>query len=169
MPWIIGGLILFFLALPVALTKLPRGLKNKNPGNLRKMPPSPWKGLAPAELQTDKDFYVFADADGQPGEFWGVRALARTILNYQLQHKLTTPAAMISRWAPPVENVTEAYIFHVAADLGVAPEQPVNLAGDIDAHVKIVKAIIKHENGFNPYSSEMVSAAVSLAREGLAV
>lgn len=33
---------------------------------------------------------------------------------------------MISRWAPPVENHTEAYIRAVAADTGIDPDEPLD-------------------------------------------
>ncbi len=33
---------------------------------------------------------------------------------------------MISRWAPPSENHTEAYIRAVAADTGIDPDEPLD-------------------------------------------
>ena len=38
------------------MTRLPRGIRNRNPGNIRRSRDR-WKGLAPA--QTDPAFFVF--------------------------------------------------------------------------------------------------------------
>ena len=51
---------------------MPRGIRNHNPGNLRKSN-DPWQGLAPD--QTDPDFLQFESSK------WGIRALARTLIS----------------------------------------------------------------------------------------
>ena len=42
---------------------------------------------------------------------------------YRVRHGLRTIRKMISRWAPPSENHTEAYIRAVAADTGIGPDE----------------------------------------------
>ena len=69
-----------------------RGIRNHNPGNLRRSA-DPWQGLAPE--QTDKDFFQFTSAK------WGIRALARTLIAYQDKVGLKNIKQMIGRWAPP--------------------------------------------------------------------
>ena len=87
---------------------LPRGIRNHNPGNLRRSA-DPWQGLA-AE-QSDAEFFQFASAK------WGIRALARTLIAYQDRVGLKTIKQMIGRWAPPNENDTGAYVRAVGASV----------------------------------------------------
>ena len=77
--------------------KLPRGLRNCNPGNIR-ISTDKWLGLR--EEQTDKEFFQFEEMR------WGYRALIRTLQNYRRKHGLQTIAEMIGRWAPHTENNT---------------------------------------------------------------
>ena len=79
----------------------PRGIRNNNPGNLRRTD-DPWQGLA--ETQTDTEFFVFQSP------IYGIRALARTLIKYQDKHRLCTIRQLIGRWAPNTENDTVAYI-----------------------------------------------------------
>ena len=81
------------------IEKLPRGIRNKNPGNIKLG--TDWDGLA-AE-QTDPTFCIFDEA------VMGIRALMRILLTYRFTHKKTNVDSIISRWAPPSENNTEKY------------------------------------------------------------
>lgn len=131
----------------------PRGIRNHNPGNLRRSA-DPWQGLA--KDQNDAAFFQFAAAK------WGIRALARTLITYQDRHGLRTTRAIISRWAPPVENKTSSYIDHVAAQLGVGADEPLS-AHDHRTLRGLVEAIILHENGGQPYSPAEIDAGLLLA------
>ena len=53
---------------------------------------------------------------------------------------------MISRWAPPVENHTEAYIRAVAADTGIDPDEPLDTL-DPATMIPLAAAISRVENG----------------------
>ena len=53
---------------------LPRGLRNNNPGNIRRSKDN-WQGLAPE--QTDPDFFQFTAPE------WGYRALIKTLQTYR--------------------------------------------------------------------------------------
>lgn len=90
--------------------KLPRGLRNCNPGNIR-ITKDNWKGLRTE--QTDKSFFQFVSMP------YGYRALIRTLQNYRKRHNCITVADFISRWAPSNENNTGAYIRSVCQDLQV--------------------------------------------------
>ena len=129
----------------------PRGLRNKNPGNLRHSK-THWMGQT--DEQPDPDFVTFEDAK------YGIRALYITLRTYQLKHGLHTIEDMIHRWAPPSENDTGAYVKAVAAACGVRPDQQVDLnrIGE-----KLVAAIIRHENGTQPYGVEVIRSAINLA------
>jgi hypothetical protein len=161
---VLAGLILFLVALPVALNR-PRGIRNKNPGNLRPLAgTATWKGQIALDTAKGGPFVIFGEAEGQPGEFWGIRALSRLLLNYQRNHGLFTIEGIINRYAPPVENDTGSYSKIVAKSLGVSPDQPIDLISDGQLHRNLVAAVIKHENGQNPYNAALLATAVQAGR-----
>ena len=90
--------------------KIPRGIRNCNPGNIR-LTTDKWQGLRP--MQTDKEFFQFTEMK------WGYRALIRTLQNYRRVHGCYTITDFITRWAPSSENNTLAYIKSVCSQLGV--------------------------------------------------
>ena len=59
--------------------KIPRGIRNCNPGNIRRNN-TKWQGLR--EVQTDHSFFQFESME------WGYRAMLRTLQNYQRIHGL---------------------------------------------------------------------------------
>ena len=132
---------------------LPRGIRNHNPGNLRRSA-DPWQGLA-AE-QTDSEFFQFASAK------WGIRALARTLIAYQDRVGLKTIKQMIGRWAPPNENDTGAYVRAVAASVGVGADDEIDVH-DYAILRPLTLAIIRHENGQQPYTDAEIDAGLVLA------
>ncbi len=135
-----------------AVYTMTRGLRNNNPGNIRKNA-TKWQGLAPDAQQTDPDFFVFATPS------FGIRAMAHTLNTYMTKYGLTTLRGIISRWAPPSENNTDAYIAALVNDTGVGPDEELSSA-DLPA---VVAGIIKHENGLQPYSMETINNAVVMA------
>jgi hypothetical protein len=137
----------------MAVSVLPRGIRNHNPGNLVRDGTN-WKGLS-ADQTADSRFCVFKEP------VWGVRALAKVLLTYRNKHGLKTVAQIISRYAPPVENDTDAYVGAVARALGVSVDDALEL--DEAVLIQMVKAIIRHENGHQPYSDSVVVEAVRMA------
>ena len=117
--------------------KISRGLRNNNPLNIRRNG-TRWKGLA-AE-QKDSAFFTFTDS------CWGYRAAFVTLRNYKRLHGLDTLAQWVSRWAPPVENDTEAYIAFVAKKSVLSPEAKINTA-EKTVMCRIVSAMSQMENG----------------------
>ena len=138
---------------PKHVRALPRGIRNHNPGNLRRSA-DPWQGLA--AQQTDLEFFQFVSPK------WGIRALARTLITYQDKVGLRNIRQIIGRWAPPNENDTGAYVRTVAAAVGVGPEDRVNVH-EYAVLRPLVLAIIKHENGQQPYTDAEVDAGLVLA------
>ena len=121
-------------------SKLPRGLRNNNPLNIRRSGDK-WQGLR--VLQEDREFFQFSEMK------WGWRAAFRLLCHtYYGKYKLRTIRAIITRWAPPKENNTEAYIRSVTDRIGIGPDKEL---GDPQIHptqwmmIGIAMAIV--ENG----------------------
>lgn len=153
LPWLLlgfGGLLLLGGA-GVVIYNQSRGLRNNNPGNIRKSG-DPWLGLA-AE-QPDHEFFTFTEPQ------FGIRALAKVLMNYRRLYGLNTIDAIIRRWAPPSENDTDAYIRAVASRTGIPAKASLNLPADLDV---LVPAIIRHENGAQPYPPELIAQGIGLA------
>ncbi|MGP2047960.1 hypothetical protein ACSGR7_006475 [Klebsiella aerogenes] len=130
----------------------PRGVRNNNPGNLEASSSNPWVG----QTGSDGRFAKFETPEH------GIRALGRNLLSYQRQG-IDTVSDIINRWAPPSDNNdTSAYIKSVCAQLGVKADQPLD-ASNPDTLQALCAAIIKHENGSQPYSNEQLSTGVSAA------
>jgi len=127
------------------MKKLPRGIRNHNPGNIRWG--DPWQGLVPKTKRTDTAFCQFINAA------YGIRALARTLITYQDKHSLTTIEEIISRWAPPGDNnKTQAYIYAVARQTGFRPIEILDMHNYQDLRA-VAEAIIRHENGKGPLAT----------------
>lgn len=132
----------------------PRGIRNNNPGNLQ------FAGQAGATLESHPQarFARFRT----PEE--GLAALSRQLQLYG-QRGINTTRAIIEKYAPPKENNTASYIRSVSGALGVG-------AGDVldtsDPRVlqNLMGAIIRIENGRNPYSSEQIAAASGVRAGG---
>lgn len=122
---------------------LPRGIRNKNPGNLEYLPASrAWRG----QVGRDGRFGVYQSAA------LGVRALAQQLLKYARSGK-DSVREIITTWAPAHENQTEAYVRAVARALNVGPSDRIDVRARLP---ELAVAIIKHENGWNPYSADEV-------------
>jgi len=130
---------------------IPRGIRNSNPGNLRKSH-DVWQGET--AVQSDPDFVTFQAPE------WGLRAMAKVLLNYQ-RAGLDTVRKIIGRWAPTNENDTDAYVASVAMYVGVNEDARLDLTHP-DLLVKLMKAIVRHENGQQPYTDEQFTQALRL-------
>ena len=131
-----------------------RGIRNNNPGNIRRTG-TKWKGQSIE--QTDQAFVQFDTPE------WGIRAMTRILKNYQHAHGLNTVQDIIGRWAPDTENNTAAYIQHTAQSLGVAKDQPFDV---MEKMPELIAVIIEHENGLQPYSSATIEEGIK--REAVA-
>ena len=102
---------------------LPRGIRNHNPLNIRRSKDL-WKGMA--EVQTDRAFVQFKSLE------WGWRAAFY----------------LLTRWAPPNENNTQAYIENVSRLTGIDPDDPLGSPSDSPARWMMVgTAMAIQENG----------------------
>lgn len=129
---------------------LPRGIRLNNPGNIRRSS-AKWQGMS--AVQIDPEYVTFSSAR------FGLRALARLLNNYHRQGFKTIRQILI-RYAPPAENKTSSYVSHVSQLTLKTPDAvlsfPVDLAG-------LMAAIVRHENGMQPYSVAEISEAIRLA------
>ncbi|KRW62322.1 hypothetical protein [Pseudomonas sp. TTU2014-080ASC] len=136
-------------------TKIPRGIRNNNPGNIDYNPVNDWRGQL-AHVPTIEPRFCRFDSPQN-----GIRALGKLLLNYQRKHGLKTVRQIVNRWAPPKENDTGAYVSQVAKALGIDPDAPIDLS---KKHLSpLVVSIIKHENGQQPYSAEVIGEGVRRA------
>lgn len=130
----------------------PRGIRNNNPGNIVKGATS-WEGKVESP---DTRYEAFATPEH------GIRALASNLISYNDRHGINTVEGIISRWAPASENATAAYISAVAKDLKVKPGDKIDVKNPAVLR-SLTLAIIKHENGGDPYSDAQVSRGVKAA------
>ena len=123
-------------------TKLARGIRNNNPGNIRHG--QNFLGNTcdhlPADQRPDKSFCTFSSMA------YGIRALIRILITYTTKRNCKTVRQIISRWAPPSENDTESYIRSVSRAIGKPSDEVLDFS-DTSLYIKIAKAIAKHENG----------------------
>jgi hypothetical protein len=128
----------------------PRGIRNNNPGNIRRG--DKWQGMT--ITQGDSAFCQFETPE------YGIRALGKVLMNYQSKHGLKTVRQLITRWAPPTENNTVAYVNGVAKALGVLADAEIEVTAYLP---QLVRAIIQHENGQQPYDDAIIAKGVDLA------
>ncbi len=116
---------------------MSRGLANCNPGNIRRSS-SRYRGeVRPSR---DPDFKQFESIE------WGYRAIFVTLNTYRRKYGLRTIREMISRWAPPVENHTEAYIRAVTARTGFSADAVLDTRSR-QQMVPLIAAMSEVENG----------------------
>lgn len=125
----------------------PRGIRNNNPGNIRRSKDK-WHGLR--DEQTDPEFFQFVSPA------YGYRALIRTLQNYRRLRGCVTLKDFITRWAPPVENDTAAYLRAVCQDMQV-PDSWVPDVDDRGTMCGLAAAISRHENGVDAVMSDVES------------
>lgn len=116
--------------------KQSRGLRNNNPGNIRRNS-TKWQGLS--EKQTDNSFFQFVSVE------WGYRALIRTLQTYRNKYGCQTIADFIRRWAPENENNTSGYITRVCREMQV-PSTYVPNVNDKSTMCTFAAAISQVEN-----------------------
>ncbi len=117
-------------------SSLPRGLRNNNPGNIRKNS-DVFQG---EKTSSDKEFKQFKSMA------YGYRAIFKILSNYYRNYKLDTIRKIIGRWAPENENNTNAYIKAVSDYAGISADDPINV-NDREQMTRIVAGMSKVENG----------------------
>lgn len=117
--------------------KTPRGIRNNNPLNIR-ISGQMWRGKI--KDNTDGSFEQFETME------WGIRAAIVICRTYIRQHHIDTPAAIIKRWAPAVENNTEAYITYVLDEANLYRNERISQNSKFQI-LRLLHAMAKYENG----------------------
>lgn len=155
-----GAAAIVFFAPPGTVPVLPgvtrdplpgRPIRRNNPGNIRYNSRNKWIG----QVGSTRDGFVVFNSP-----FNGVRAISRLLRNYQLLYGDLTIRQIITRYAPPRENDTDAYISFMANRLQVDPDRALDLVGNYDLMVQFIKGIIRFEQGYNGFSDRFILDAV---------
>ncbi|TQI79327.1 hypothetical protein FHU10_0599 [Serratia fonticola] len=132
-----------------------RGLRNNNPGNIEASKENPWEG----QTGSDGRFATFETPEH------GIRALGKNLLSYNRLHGLDTVGGIITRWAPPKENETDAYIKAICARLGVGANDQIDVTNPRTL-AELCAGIIRQENGkegASNISADQINNGVSAA------
>lgn len=125
--------------------ELPRGLRNNNPGNIRRNSDVFQGEVNPSR---DKEFKQFKHMA------YGYRAVFKILSNYYRVYKLNTIRKMIGRWAPENENNTAAYVSLVSSYAGIGPDDLISF--DREQMIRIVAGMSKVENGREAVMSDVI-------------
>lgn len=124
---------------------IPRGIRNNNPLNIRVG--NSWRGEI--ECPTDKEFEQFKTMR------FGIRAGFILLRRYIERYHLTTIKDIISRWAPPSENKTAAYIANVSKLSGIGVLEVIDFS-NMEQMVALVDAMIYIECGTHIPQEEII-------------
>ncbi|MDR0941315.1 MAG: structural protein P5 [Bacteroidales bacterium] len=124
--------------------KTPRGIRNNNPLNIRHS-----ADVFQGEMKgNDKAFKTFSSMP------YGYRAAFVTLHTYLTKYGLNTIEKIMTRFAPPSENNTGAYIATVAKYSGIAADEALTATSG-DKYILIVSAMSFVENGVHADISQI--------------
>ena len=129
---------------------IPRGIRNNNPLNIRRG--TNWIGLS--KTQNDPSFCQFDSMT------YGLRAGLIIIRTYMHRYSLNTIHGIVSRWAPPKENDTDAYVKSVSSMMKMHALQTFDF-GDRGRIVALVSAMCKVETGIS-IDTKLIESAYDL-------
>lgn len=137
------------------MTYTTKGLRLHNPFNIEKNPKYKWLGEVEGSLEPV--FCQFSD------DSFGLRAGFINLRN-QLKEGFDTIEKLITKYAPPfkngqVENNTGAYVAAVCRYTKLA-QDTVLVSSNLRS---LGEAIIIHEQGFMPYTDDVLANALHLA------
>lgn len=139
----------------MAENKVPRGIRNNNPLNIRKG--SNW--LGERFPQSDKSFEEFESMEY--GIRAGMKLLRQYITGYNGRTRpFNTIEKIIRRWAPPFENATDKYIDYVAKRMGISARTPIKFT-DRKSICALVASMIEVECG-QPIDPQMIESGYDL-------
>ena len=131
--------------------------RNNNPLNIRTSGDD-WKGAS----GSNAGFVKFNNPE------YGVRAGALNLYASQEKHGNNSVRDIITRWAPPSENDTEAYVQRVSNDLGVSPDDNLgSLRDNPDVTTDLLSSMAKHEGATvgsdGKYTQDVIENGVAMA------
>lgn len=143
-----------------------RGIRNNNPGNIdfnaTQFERDKWEGELGIEDHPSARFTTFISPE------YGIRAMCKILLTYHHKRKandgsaIDTVQEVIDRWAPPIENDTDAYANAVRSAMGIIKGEEIDI-DDPDILTGLTEQIIRHENGEQPYDEATIMRGVCLA------
>lgn len=126
---------------PASGARSPRGIRNNNPLNLRSWGSTPVVG----------GYARFATPEA------GIDAAAKQLLLYQ-GRGIDTLGGIVSQWAPSADgNDVAAYTADLVRQTGFGADQRLDLRNPA-VLTSVLSAMIRHENGQDPYSQRMIAA-----------
>jgi hypothetical protein len=131
-------LITFRKPIKMEISKLSRGYKNRNPGNIV-LTKEKWKGEISGP---DKKFKTFINME------YGYRGIFIVLQSY-FEKGFNTIEKIINRYAPPSENVTSNYVKFISDKTGIKKDTKIDWYNLPDIK-KIVAAISQYENDIVP-------------------
>lgn len=131
---------------------MTRGISNNNPTNIRQSG-NIWYGMA--VTQSDHDYVQFQSPE------LGLRAACKILLSYA-GRGLDTVQSIIDEWAPPIENDSTAYVEDACQRTGYTATAHLDMKSP-EVLENLLKSIVWHENGEQPYGDDVYSAAVAMA------
>lgn len=128
------------------------GYKGCNPLNIRATGEK-WQGSVG---QTDGGYLIF----GSPVD--GIRAASKVLMTYSKKYGIDTVSGIVSRFAPATENPTSQYIRNVCKELGVKPDERLEISHP-EVMRKLIKSMMGQEIGGVAYSDETIDAGIQRA------
>lgn len=144
----------------ISRQKLPRGIRNNNPGNIED---GPFARSQPGYKGSDGRFAIYDTPEA------GTAAKTALLGSYG-RKGINTVEGVVNRWAPPTENDSGSYAQFVSQKLGVDPRAPLDMS-DPRVLSGLSSAIAERENGQAAASSDvsaMSDAALMAALGGSA-
>ena len=127
------------------MTKMSRGLRNLNPGNIR-LGSFLYRGER--ARSSDSAFRQFEAIE------WGYRAMFVLLHTYAVKHRCRSLRDFIARYAPPSENNTEAYLRRVVVATHIEPDEVISTT-DGATMTAVVAAMSEVENGVEAKMSDV--------------
>lgn len=130
----------------------PRGIRNKNPLNIKWSSSNNWKG------QIGKDsggFCVFST------DAYGLRAAYKILLTYKAKYGIDSIAKICRKWSPDANGLSGAYAATVSKLTGIPVNTVLNYS-DLNQIANVLRGMIAVECGasyFNTWSTATVAAA----------
>lgn len=145
----------------IDVSKLPAGMRNNNPGNLKFNPDVKWEGLVGPSENTDQgDFQAVFNSP-----LMGMRATAKLLTNKYKKYGLNTFSKIIQTpnigWTP---GASAAQVENAAKQAGFGPNDVLDLDNP-EILAKVMRGIIAQEHGPSSslYSDDLIKQGIALS------
>ena len=143
----------------------PRSIRNNNPFSLEydEANPIKWEGLATPPSDGEYDSNGNLPQAVFTSMYYGIRAGVDNLL-HQIGKGLDTPTKLFAVYAPAANgNDPVAYAKSVADDLGITPDTPFTLPGQLPG---LAAAVVKMETGWSLSRLEEPSIITAAIQSG---